>query len=119
MLNVLLESKAPHTRRVGGTLASALVHGAIITGSSAPHGPARRTLIVQTSLYRSATQASTSSDRYEPPEPQIAQTASPRRDADADDARRAEHDRSPRSTRCPTTIAPADPSRPADHARTT
>ena len=25
MLNVLLESKAPHTRRVGGTLASTLV----------------------------------------------------------------------------------------------
>ena len=33
MLNVLLESKAQHTRRVGGTLASALVHGAIITGA--------------------------------------------------------------------------------------
>ncbi|HEX7978650.1 MAG TPA: energy transducer TonB [Gemmatimonadaceae bacterium] len=31
MLNVLLESKAQHTHRVGGTLASALVHGAIIT----------------------------------------------------------------------------------------
>ena len=30
MLNVLLESKAQHTRRVGGTLTSALVHGAII-----------------------------------------------------------------------------------------
>src|SRR4051794_32004624 len=33
MLNVLLESKAQHTRRVGGTLTSALVHGAIITGA--------------------------------------------------------------------------------------
>jgi protein TonB len=33
MLDVLLESKAQHTRRVGGTLASALVHGAIITGA--------------------------------------------------------------------------------------
>ena len=33
MLNVLLESKAQHTRRVGGTLASALIHGAIITGA--------------------------------------------------------------------------------------
>jgi protein TonB len=31
MLNVLLESKAQHTRRIGGTLTSALVHGAIIT----------------------------------------------------------------------------------------
>src|SRR5881227_2749322 len=33
MLNVLLESKAPHTRRVGGTLASTLVHGTIITAA--------------------------------------------------------------------------------------
>ena len=33
MLNVLLESKAPHTRRVGGTLASTLAHAAIITGA--------------------------------------------------------------------------------------
>jgi periplasmic protein TonB len=33
MLNVLLESKAPHTRRFGGTLASTLVHGAIITAA--------------------------------------------------------------------------------------
>jgi periplasmic protein TonB len=33
MLDVLLESKAPHTRRIGGTLASTLVHGAIITGA--------------------------------------------------------------------------------------
>ena len=33
MLNVLLESKAQHTRRVGGTLASALIQGAIITGA--------------------------------------------------------------------------------------
>jgi len=33
MLNVLLESKAQHTRRVGGTLASALIHGAIITAA--------------------------------------------------------------------------------------
>ena len=33
MLNVLLESKARHTRRVGGTLASTLIHGAIITGA--------------------------------------------------------------------------------------
>jgi len=33
MLNVLLESKAQHTRRVGGTLTSALLHGAIITGA--------------------------------------------------------------------------------------
>ena len=33
MLNVLLESKAQHSRRVGGTLTSALVHGAIITGA--------------------------------------------------------------------------------------
>ena len=33
MLNVLLESKAQHTRRVGGTLASTLIHGAIITGA--------------------------------------------------------------------------------------
>jgi len=31
MLNVLLESKAQHNRRVGGTLTSALIHGAIIT----------------------------------------------------------------------------------------
>src|SRR5437764_15085921 len=35
MLNVLLESKAPHTPRVGGTLASTLVHAAIITGAIA------------------------------------------------------------------------------------
>jgi protein TonB len=33
MLNVLLESKAQHTRRVGGTLASALIHGAIIAAA--------------------------------------------------------------------------------------
>ena len=33
MLNVLLESKAQHPRRVGGTLASTLVHGAIIAGA--------------------------------------------------------------------------------------
>jgi len=33
MLDVLLESKAPHTRRIGGTLASTLVHGAIITAA--------------------------------------------------------------------------------------
>ncbi|MBW8769551.1 MAG: energy transducer TonB [Gemmatimonadetes bacterium] len=33
MLNVLLESKAQHTRRFGGTLASALIHGAIITAA--------------------------------------------------------------------------------------
>jgi len=33
MLNVLLESKAQHTRRVGGTLASALIHGAVITAA--------------------------------------------------------------------------------------
>jgi protein TonB len=33
MLDVLLESKAPHTRRIGGTFASTLVHGAIITGA--------------------------------------------------------------------------------------
>jgi protein TonB len=33
MLNVLLESKAQHTRRIGGTLASALIHGAIITAA--------------------------------------------------------------------------------------
>ena len=33
MLDVLLESKAPHTRRIGGTLASTLVHGAIISGA--------------------------------------------------------------------------------------
>jgi protein TonB len=33
MLNVLLESKAQHTRRVGGTLASALAHGAIIAAA--------------------------------------------------------------------------------------
>jgi protein TonB len=43
MLNVLLESKAQHTRRVGGTLASAVIHGAIITAAvvltvqEAPH----------------------------------------------------------------------------------
>jgi protein TonB len=33
MLNVLLESKAQHTRRVGGTLASALIHGAVIAAA--------------------------------------------------------------------------------------
>jgi protein TonB len=33
MLNVLLESKAPRARRVGGTLASTLAHAAIITGA--------------------------------------------------------------------------------------
>ena len=32
MLNVLLESKAVRTKRMGGTLMSVLVHGAIITG---------------------------------------------------------------------------------------
>jgi len=32
MLNVLLESKAVRTKRMGGTLTSVLVHGAIITG---------------------------------------------------------------------------------------
>ena len=46
MLDVLLESKAPHTRRIGGTLASTLVHGAIITGAvlltvQPPHSPSR------------------------------------------------------------------------------
>jgi len=54
MLDVLLESKAPHTRRIGGTLASTLVHGAIITGAvlltvqrtdglirEAPHDPGK------------------------------------------------------------------------------
>jgi protein TonB len=35
MLNVLLESKAPRTRRVGGTMASTLVHAAIIAGAVA------------------------------------------------------------------------------------
>lgn len=33
MLDVLLESKAPHTRRIGGTLASTLLHGSIITAA--------------------------------------------------------------------------------------
>jgi len=33
MLNVLLESKAQHTRRFGGTLASALIHGAVIAAA--------------------------------------------------------------------------------------
>jgi len=33
MLNVLLESRAQNTRRVGGTLASTLLHGAIITAA--------------------------------------------------------------------------------------
>ena len=33
MMNVLLESNAARTRRVGGTLTSALVHGAIIAGA--------------------------------------------------------------------------------------
>jgi len=33
MLNVLLESKAQHNRRVGGTLTSALIHGAVITAA--------------------------------------------------------------------------------------
>jgi protein TonB len=33
MLNVLLESKAPRTRRVGGTLASTMLHGAIVTAA--------------------------------------------------------------------------------------
>jgi protein TonB len=33
MLNVLLESKAQHTRRIGGTVASAVVHGAVITAA--------------------------------------------------------------------------------------
>jgi protein TonB len=32
MLNVLLESKAVRTKRMGGTLMSVLVHGAIVTG---------------------------------------------------------------------------------------
>src|SRR5690349_18656742 len=32
MLDVLLESKAVRTKRMGGTLTSVLVHGAIITG---------------------------------------------------------------------------------------
>jgi len=36
MLNVLLESKAPRARRVGGTLASTLAHAAIITGAVLP-----------------------------------------------------------------------------------
>jgi protein TonB len=35
MLNVLLESKAPRTRRVGGTLASTLVHAALVSGAIA------------------------------------------------------------------------------------
>jgi protein TonB len=35
MLNVLLESKAPRTKRVGGTMASTLVHAAIIAGAVA------------------------------------------------------------------------------------
>ena len=33
MLNVLLESRAPRTRRVGGTLASTFVHGALMAGA--------------------------------------------------------------------------------------
>jgi protein TonB len=33
MLNVLLESKARRTRRVGGTVMSALVHGALLAGA--------------------------------------------------------------------------------------
>ena len=40
MLNVLLESRAPRPRRVGSTLASALVHAALIAGAVAltlPH----------------------------------------------------------------------------------
>jgi protein TonB len=35
MLNVLLESRAPRTRRAGGTLASTLVHAAIVSGAVA------------------------------------------------------------------------------------
>ena len=35
MLNVLLESRAPRTRRAGGTLASTLVHAAIVSGAIA------------------------------------------------------------------------------------
>jgi protein TonB len=35
MLNVLLESRAPRTRRVGGTMASTLVHAAIVSGAIA------------------------------------------------------------------------------------
>lgn len=35
MLNVLLESRAVRTRRMGGTLASVLLHGALVTGAVA------------------------------------------------------------------------------------
>jgi periplasmic protein TonB len=35
MLNVLLESRAPRTRRVGGTVASALVHAGLLAGAIA------------------------------------------------------------------------------------
>ena len=35
MLNVLLESRAPRTRRMGSTVASALLHGALVAGAVA------------------------------------------------------------------------------------
>src|SRR4051812_22962027 len=47
MLNVLLESRAPRTRRTGSTIASALVHGALIAAAVALTipGPATATAI--------------------------------------------------------------------------
>src|SRR5690349_20377683 len=45
MLNVLLESKAQHNRRVGGTLTSAVVHGAIITAAVLLSVPPTRDVI--------------------------------------------------------------------------
>jgi protein TonB len=39
MLNVLLESRAPRTRRVGGTVASALVHAGLLAGAIALTAP--------------------------------------------------------------------------------
>ncbi|MEO8562589.1 MAG: energy transducer TonB [bacterium] len=41
MLNVLLESRAPSTRRIGGTVTSALIHGSIIAAAIAVTVPTK------------------------------------------------------------------------------
>ena len=103
MLNVLLESKAPHTRRVGGTLASTLVHAALITGAvfftvqKAPRVAFSKPEAEDIGPYVIV----------EPPKPQV--TERPPAPPQPSDRFPAPTIPMPRIETVPTTIAPVDP----------
>ena len=82
MLNVLLESKAPRTRRVGGTMASTLVHAAIIAGAVAvtvpqPGGAHDAPKVERKIVYVDVHRRPPRTERPNPPAPRATPNAPP------------------------------------------